>query len=372
MIKVLYIIACLKTGGSEVYLLNLVKNLDRERFQVTVWCEGDWGPTGDKLRSAGATVIQRPCRPKRPDHVLGAIRYIRRNRFDIVHSLKYGAIFMDAVITKTARVGVFISSRRNLPHWINQVKMHNGERLRNKLTNHIIANSKAVKDLTIAVEHVKPTKISVIYTGINLEEVDAAINNSRPSFRSSLGIPDDAMIIGNMADLREVKGQSYLVRAFAEAVRKTSKDIYLVIKGEGQEESNLRSLVKELKLEDRVKICTSPGDSCEVMRSFDVFVLPSLTERFPNRLIEAMALSLPCIASDVGGIPEAVIHNVSGLIVPIRSIEPLTEAILRLVEDPALVKDFGAKGRELVEERFTVQMMAAAHERLYEELLGRK
>ena len=83
-----------------------------------------------------------------------------------------------------------------------------------------------------------------------------------------------------------------------------------------------------------------------------------------------MALSLPCIASDVGGNPEAVIHNVSGQIVPVRSVEPLAEAILRLVEDPALAMGFGVKGRELVQKQYTVQHMVSAHERLYDELLG--
>ncbi len=139
MIKILYIIACLKTGGSEKYLLNMIKNLDKDRYQVTVWCEGAWGPTGDEIRKAGAAVVQRPLRPGRPDQLLGGIRYIRKNKFDIVHSLKYNTNFMDALVSKGSRVKVFMTSRRNLPFWIKADKVRNPERIRNALTDRVIS-----------------------------------------------------------------------------------------------------------------------------------------------------------------------------------------------------------------------------------------
>jgi hypothetical protein len=140
MIKVLYIIPWQKTVGSETYVLNLVKHLNKGRYQVTVWCEGDCGPIGGEMRKAGATVIQRPMRPYRPDQILGAIRFIRRNRFDIVQSMMYGPNFMDAFVCWLSRVGVFITSRRNVQHSAGPLKMHVGERLRNMMTDHIIAN----------------------------------------------------------------------------------------------------------------------------------------------------------------------------------------------------------------------------------------
>ncbi len=368
MIKILYIIVCLRPGGSEKYLLDLVRHLNPEQFKITVWCEEDWGPAGDEMRKAGATVIQRPNRPSRPDHVLRLFRFIRRNRFDIVHSVKYGPNFVDPLVCKLSRVKVFMTSRRNLRHWAREPKLRMGDRLRNAMTDHIIANSETVKNLTMVVEHVPAEKISVIYTGIDTEEVDAV--SSGQDFRNLLGIPSGAIVVGNVADLREANGHSYLVRAFADVVGRTGKEVYLVIQGEGPEESNLRSLVKELKIEDRVKIFTSPRNRFEVMRSFDIFVLPSLNERFSNVLIAAMAVSLPCVASDVGGNPEAVVHNVSGLIVPVKSVGPLAEAILRLVEDPKLAKEFGVKGRELVEKKYTMKRMVSEHERLYNQLVG--
>jgi glycosyltransferase involved in cell wall biosynthesis len=144
-----------------------------------------------------------------------------------------------------------------------------------------------------------------------------------------------------------------------------------VIHGEGPEEEHLALTAKELGVDGRVRLSTSPQDRFEVLGSFDIFVLPSLGEGFSNVLLDAMAMCLPCIASDTGGNNEAVVHNVSGMIVPVRSVEPLGEAILKLVEDPALAKEFGAKGRELVDGQYTVEEMVSAHERLYDELLQR-
>ncbi|HEY3420749.1 MAG TPA: glycosyltransferase [Methanomassiliicoccales archaeon] len=368
MTKILYMIACLRTGGSEAYLLNLVKSINKEHYQVTVWCEGEWGPAGDELRKAGATVIQRRLRP-RPGEVLGAIRFLRRERFDLVHSLKYGPTYIDPLVVKLCRIKVFIGSRRNLPHWVNSTQYLTADKIRNRLTDYIIANSEAVKDLTVSVERFPANKITVIYNGVDLKQIDSVTIESGQDYRKLIGIPTEAVVIGNVADFRDTKGQSYLIQAFADLVRRTDKNVYLVIQGEGPEEPNLRALVKELGLEEHVRINTTKQKRLEVIRSFQVFVMPSLSERFPNALVETMALSLPCVGTDVGGIPEVIVNNVTGIIVPAKSVEPLADAILRIIEDPALAKDFGVKGREQVEKKFTAEQMGPAHESVYEELL---
>ncbi len=371
MTKILFMIACLRAGGSEAYLLNLVKNIDQKRFQVTVWCEGEWGPAGDDLIKAGATVFQRRL-SARPGDIIKAVRYIRRERFDIVHSLKYGPSYIDPLVTKMARVKVFVGSRRNLPHWVTSMRITNPDRIRNSMTDHIIANSKTVKDITVRVEKFSEDEVSVIYNGVDLVSVDAITQESGQNYRKTLEIPPTAFVIGNVADLREPKGQSFLLRAFADVVRRTEEDVYLIIQGQGPLESSLRSLAKELGIEGRVKIDTTRQNRLEVIRSFQVFVLPSLTERFPNPLVDTMAMSLPCIATDVGAIPEVVVNGVTGLIVPAKSVEQMAEAILKVIGDPSMAKDFGARGREFVERQFTVRQMGLEHERVYDELLKKR
>ena len=108
------------------------------------------------------------------------------------------------------------------------------------------------------------------------------------------------------------------------------------------------------------------------MTLLQVFVDPALSERFPNALMETMAMSLPCVATDVGGIPEVVVNNVTGILVPAKAVEPMADAILKIIKDPDMARELGSKGRERVEKQFTVQQMAPAHELVYEKLLKKK
>ena len=226
-------------------MLNLVRNLNKERYQITVWCEGEWGPAGDELRKAGATVIQQRLRP-RPREVIRAIRLLRRERFDIVHSLKYGPTYIDPLVCKISRVKVFIGSRRNLPHWVNQMQFTTADRIRNWLTDHVTANSEYVKNLTVDLDNLGGKDNGTIQRRGPELRWKTVTQESGENFRKKLAIPSTAFLIGNVADLREDKGQAYLIRAFANVVGRTDKDVYLVIQGEGPEESNLRSLAKEL------------------------------------------------------------------------------------------------------------------------------
>ncbi len=310
-------------------------------------------------------------RPYRPDHVLGAIGFIRKGRFDIVHSLSYGPNFTDALVCRLSRVKVFITSRRSIRHRTGPLNLHIGERLRNLMTDHVIASSETIRELTIVTEHLPATKISVIYNGVDTKEADMAIHRTSKPFRDSLGIPTGAIVIGNLAKLQEEKGQLCLIKAFAEAASRTAKELYLVIQGEGPEEEHLALTAKELGVDGRVRLSTSPHDRFEVLGSFDIFALPSLGEGFSNVLLDAMAMSLPCIASDTGGNNEVVVHNVSGIIVPVRSVEPLGQAILNWWKIRPWPRSSAPRVGSWSMRQYTVEGMVSAHERLYDELLLR-
>ena len=129
--KVLYILPWLRTGGSERYVANLCRNLDRERFETVVLYRGEWGPIGDELKAAGIRTVHNPMKVYRPDQLFGFYRLLRKEGIDIVHSLNYRPNFTDALLTKWAG-RKFVSSRRNLRFWKGSDKLHWGERLRNQ------------------------------------------------------------------------------------------------------------------------------------------------------------------------------------------------------------------------------------------------
>ena len=155
-IKVLYLIPQLLTGGTERHLCDLVTHLNSEKFEPVVWCIGQWGPIGDEITSAGIKVINQPLRIYRIDGIIKAFWFVRKGRFDIFHSYSYGSFFIDAIISKVAGVPIYISSRRNIRHWKGGNKLHLGERIRNWISDVIVANSVAVKRKSIEIEKIRP------------------------------------------------------------------------------------------------------------------------------------------------------------------------------------------------------------------------
>ena len=114
-------------------------------------------------------------------------------------------------------------------------------------------------------------------------------------------------------------------------------------------------------MEQRACIYKTSRDRFEVIRSFDIFVLSSLQEGFSNALVEAMALGLPCVATDVGGNAEAVQHNITGLIVPPKEPDPLAQALLALVEDPERRRIMGQTGEVRARQEFDLERMVQEH-----------
>ncbi len=370
--KVLYILPWLRTGGSERYVANLCRNLDRERFETVVLYRGEWGPVGDELKAAGIRTVRNPMKLYRPDQLFSFYRLLRNEGIDIVHSLNYRPNFTDALLTKWAG-RKFVSSRRNLRFWKGSDKLHWGERLRNRRTDLVIANAERLKQSTIDFEEVPADKVLVIYNGVPLQQVDAAkASDGWKEVRTELDIPLGAVVIGNMANLRTTKGQTYLLQAFQTVLRSSNAPVYLVITGQGPEEENLQNMIKELGLEQRACLYKTSRDRFEVIRSFDIFVLSSLQEGFSNALVEAMALGLPCVATDVGGNAEAVQHNITGLIVPPKEPESLARALLGLVDDPERRRIMGQTGEVRARQEFDLERMVQEHAQAYGRLIPEK
>jgi glycosyltransferase involved in cell wall biosynthesis len=101
---------------------------------------------------------------------------------------------------------------------------------------------------------------------------------------------------------------------------------------------------------------------------FDVFVLPSKREGISNTLLEAQSCGLPVIATDVGGTPEIVAHGRAGMLVPPGNVQAMAEAILRYVEEPALMRRQGLAARERMEQEFSMAKMLANYEKLYDDV----
>lgn len=368
-IKIVYFIPQLLIGGTERHLYDLVTHLDKELFECVVWCPGPWGPIGNELLQAGIKIIRFkfPYRIFFFHRFLKPIYYLKSKRFQIFHSYGYGPHYIDTIIAKLSGIPIYISSRRNIRHWSGGEKLHLGERIRNHFSDLVIANSEAVKKKSIEIEKIEPEKIKVIYNGVDFTKIN--LSSEKSQYKKGLGIPEDYTVIGNLANLKPVKGQKLLIEAFAKIFKKVNK-VKLVISGEGPEKENLLKLADNLNIKDSITIVNSYLNRFELLNLFDIFVFPSLAEGFPNAIIEAMVMGKPVIASNVGGIPEAVIDGETGFLFETES--DLINKLNVLISDEVIREKMGMNGRERAQRVFSLNEKIKEYEELYENLLHRK
>jgi glycosyltransferase involved in cell wall biosynthesis len=190
---------------------------------------------------------------------------------------------------------------------------------------------------------------------------------------------EDVPIIGAVARLSPEKGLEFLLRAVAllrdRADREYKPELKLnvVLAGDGPSRESLEWLTAELRLDHRVRFLgeVAHEDVPRVLESFDVFAMPSTAEGFGVSALEASAMELPVIASDVHGIPDVVVSGETGILTPPRDVEAIADAIARLIEDPALRRRMGSAGRAYVQRHYRWDDNVKLMERLYERVVGR-
>ncbi len=186
------------------------------------------------------------------------------------------------------------------------------------------------------------------------------------------------LVIGAVARLSPEKGLEYLLRAVALLRDRADRDyephpaIEVVLAGDGPSHEQLEYLTAELRLNEKVRFLgeVAHDDVPRVLQSFDIFAMPSTWEGFGVSALEASAMELPVVASNVHGIPDVVVHGETGILTPPRDVEAIADAIARLIADAELRRTMGAAGRAFVERYYRWQDNAALMERLYEEMIG--
>lgn len=227
----------------------------------------------------------------------------------------------------------------------------------------IICVSDAVKEKAFRVIPLRG-KLKTVYNGIHFIETGTS------TFREEFGIPESAVLIGNVGNLYPVKGQKYLVRAFSELLRSCSTDVYLVLVGRGIEQDNLQCLVRDLSIpEGKVLFTGFRNDIENVMNALDLYVQPSLSEGHPLAVIEAMSLGVPVIATAVGGIPEIIGQDQYGTLVNSGSWGDLHRGMLAYLRCRDTFLEKACAARSYTRDTFSVGKMACNYKAVYQQTL---
>lgn len=366
-IKVVHIVDDLKVGGLERTLAMIVMGLDRSRYETEVWCLLGGGHFADRIALSGIPVrIFELSGRKKWKNFFDMVGLLRRERVAITHSWALSGGVWGRVASLCAGVKVRFLHTQSVYGQITQ-KDRSVERLLSYATTNIIACAEAVKKDLVDLVGIDPGKITVVYNAVDTalfrppEDKDAA--------RGKLGLSREDIIIGTVARLISIKGQSYIMQAIARLLS-AFPGIKLLIVGDGPDRIKLEEEARGLGISEKVLFAGNREDMPELYAAMDIFVLASTArEGLPLTAAEALATSLPVVATDVGGTGEIVIDGETGLLVRPKDAAAIAKAIEVFLNDPEKARQMGVAGRKLCEEKFSKDAMIKGVEALYEAYL---
>ncbi len=350
-----------EAGGTERQMTELVRRLDRHRFDVRVACFHRRGLCLPRVEPHVSEIVEFDIDGFRSPTALrqfaAFVRWCRTRRIAVVQTADIYANGFALPAAALARVPVRIGSRREV-HPSRGRGLEALQRLGYRAAHHVVANSSAGAE-RLRSEGVPIQRISVIRNGLDL-----AAFAPRPS-------PPRGHRVICVGRLRPEKAHELLIAAIAR-LRSSWRDVTLRLVGDGPREPALRQLAGSLGVLDRVEFMGLREDVPALLRDSDIFVLPSRIEASPNAALEAMAVGLPVVASAVGGIPEAFTSGTTGLLVPPDSVDALAGAVGQLFEHPLQAERLGLAARRHVETHYSFTHMVASFETLYLSELARR
>ena len=365
----MFVVDNTRFGGHERAVLQLVRGLPQSSYETAVACSPG-GVFVDHLHDLGIPVIAAGA----PDSgSLGAgfrlAREFRRFRPDIVHALGEGAL-SGRIAARLARAPVIVSGGDPLGDDEKPSKHQTWNRVVEQATarfvdRFVVSNRAAVGELADRYR-ISPGRVAVIPGGVDIGRYDP----SRPrtgAWRTQLGIPPGAIVVGGIGRLVPKKGFRELIRAFASIDK---RDVWLVIGGDGPGWEELQGLVEAFDLKGRVRFPGFVDAVPELLADLDIFVLPSLEESHPTVLLEAMAMARPVVASDIAAVSDAITDGIEGKLTLAGDVPVLAEAIGAFLSDATAARRCGRNARRKVEQEYTVERMVRRSAVLYEELLS--
>lgn len=325
-------------------------------------------PRGELYRrslSAGFSVVPTPFSGRQTIPTVLALRHLlHQQAVDILntHSSLDSWVGLTAVLGRRSRTKLVRTRHLSTP-----IQTSGPTRWLYQSPDAIITTGQAIKNLIVQRARVPEARIYSIPTGVPLDRFYPRPPGNRAGYLPAW--PQDRCLIGSVAVLRSWKGHVYLVEALAKVLQAGVK-ANLVLVGEGAYRVVIEAKVMELNLADFVYLAGYQDNVPDWLALMDLVVLASYAnEGVPQSLLQAMAMARPVVGTTCGGIPEIVQPGSNGLLVPPRDSSSLAEALLNLIRDPAQREDFGARGLALVQERYSLEQMAAATEKVYASIM---
>ena len=359
---VVQVVLSLGTGGTERLVVELCQRLQC-RFRMTVCALDEPGGWAPELQLQGVDVVPLFRRPGfRPALGYQIAQIASRYHASIVHCHHYSP-FVYGQIATMMRPGLRLvfTEHGRLSDEPATTKRRLVNPLLGRLPGSLFAVSGALRDSMVE-DGFPAGRIQVVHNGIDpgrrVTEFD------RRSIRTKHGLRVHSFVIGTIARLDPVKDLGTLIEAF-ELVRRRSTNAILAIVGDGIERGRLEGLARRLHVADFVRFLGARDDARRFLPGFDAYVNSSTSEGVSLTILEAMAAELPVVATHVGGPPEEIVDQHTGVLVPARSPAALAAALDAIAIDPARRRALGQAARLAVEQQFTIDRMVEHYAQVY-------
>jgi len=368
-LNVIHLVEELTIGGLEKILTTIVLNLDKKKYNVSVWCLREGGFFADKLVKEGIDVkILHISTSRNPLSIYKLYRFLKSHKFDIIHTHAYSAGTIGRMSAFLAGVPVIISHNHSVYDYYG--KFYNlVEWFLSLITDRVICISEVVNGFANKTQRINSKKLITIHNGI--DDVCDLTEKSSSDLKKELGIPINHPVICTISHMEEHKGLKYLLEA-ASLLLQSKNDVSFLLVGEGVLKKELKILCADLKIEKNVIFAGEQSDISEILSLSDIFVLPSLREGLPLTILEAMACGKPVIATNVGGIPEIVKDGENGILVYPKDPETLYMAMNELLGDREKREKMGRIGKRVCDESFRTKTMVEKVEDLYDFHINKK
>ncbi len=370
-IRVAFCLDSFAIGGTELNAVRTAEALNPNRIDLRIFHLQTRGPLRSRYERLGVRMTHVPIpnlySPRTAVQGMRLAGQLRQENVDVMHSHDIYCNIFAVPWARLLSTCSIIASRR-WGHNASRPELAMPNRWSSLLAHRVLANSSGVASLLASEEGVPWNKIVEIPNFLSENAFEVEGEEQRAAQRRAWGLPDGAFAIGIVARLSPVKNHILLLRALA----RLDARFHLVVIGDGSSRAELNKLAGSLGIESRVHFMGEIVSPRNLHQFLDVSVLCSLSEGFPNSLIEAMAAARPVVATPVGGVTDVVTHGVTGILVPVDDPAPLVDALRTLEADSLLCARLGEAGRGAVRTKFRQETVIEKLTTLYEMLADRR